>query len=227
MHCGKLPDGGKFSKDHVPSKGLLANRESKQLPVVGVCPDCNNRFAKDEEYFAVLLASVISGSTDVDPDRFPSASRAIARDPRLRERIERCRKERLSDAGDAEIYWVPELDRVERVLTKNARGHVLFETGEAVTAPPLHVGIEQIDKLSEEQLSNFEAPRNMAQWPDVGGRSLQRVAVDLSLALDGGVSNPGRWVVVEEGVYRYSVDDKLTVRMVLHEYLAAEVAWDR
>ena len=227
MHCGKLFDGEKFTKDHVPSKSLLVNRKSKQLPVVDVCPDCNNQSAKDEEYFAVLLASVISGSTDVDPDRFPSASRAIARSPRLRERMERCRKERSSDAGDAEVYWVPELDRVRRVLTKNARGHVLFETGKAVIAPPLHVGIEQIDKLSVGHRPNFEAPQNMVQWPELGSRSLQRVAVDLSLALDGGDSNPGRWVVVEEGVYRYSVDDESTVRMVLQEYLAAEVAWDQ
>ena len=227
VHCGKLPDGEKFTKDHVPSKNLLVNRKSRQLPVVDVCPDCNNQFAKDEEYLSVLLATVISGSTDLDPNRFPSASRSIARSPRLRERIERCRRERLSEAGDVEVYWVPELDRVERVLTKNARGHVLFETGQAVTDPTLHVGISPIGDLSEELRFIFESPRNMAQWPEVGSRSMQRVAVDLSLTLDGGESNPGRWVVVEEDVYRYSVDDDLTVRMVLHEFLAAEVAWDR
>ena len=226
-HCGKLPDGEKFTKDHVPSKSLLVNRNSKQLPVVDVCPDCNNQFAKDEEYLAVLLASVISGSTDVDPGRFPSASRAIARSPRLRKRIEQSRREHSPDSENPGIIWVPELNRVERVLTKNARGHVLFETGQAVTDPPLHVGIAPIGNLSEELRFNFEGPQNMAQWPEVGSRSMQRVAVDLSSTLGGGESNPGRWVVVEEEVYRYSVDDELTVRMVLCEYLAAEVAWDR
>lgn len=211
----------------MPGKSLLVNRKSRQLPIVDVCPDCNNQFAKDEEYFSVLLASVISGSTDLDLDRFPSASRSIARSPRLRERIERCRRERLSEAGDAEDYWVPELDRVERVLTKNARGHVLFETGHAITDPQLYVGFEQISNLSVEQRSNFEVPSDMTQWPEVGSGSMQRVAVELSSALDGAHYDPGRWVVVEQGVYRYSVDDELTVRMVLHEFLAAEVAWDR
>ena len=195
--------------------------------MVDVCLDCNNRFAKDEEYFAVLLASVISGSTDLVYDRFPSASRAIARSPRLRERIEQSRKEHSPYSENPGVVWVPELDRVERVLTKNARGHVLFETGQAVTDPTLHVGIAPIGDLSEELRFIFESSRNMAQWPEVGSRSMQRVAVDLSSTLDSGESNPGRWVVVEEEVYRYSVDDDLTVRMVLHEFLAAEVAWDR
>ncbi len=211
----------------MPSKSLLVNRKSRQLPVVDVCPDCNNQFAKDEEYCSVLLASVVSGSTDLDPNRFPSASRAIARSPRLRERIGRSRKEHSPDSENPGIVWVPELDRVQRVLTKNARGHVLFETGQAVTDPTVHVGIAPIGDLSEELRLIFESPRNMAQWPEVGSRSMQRVAVDLSSTLDGGESNPGRWVVVEEEVYRYSVDDDLTVRMVLHEFLAAEVAWDR
>ena len=226
VHCGKLPDGEKFTKDHVPSKSLLVNRKSKQLPIVDVCPDCNNQFAKDEEYLAVLLASVISGSTDLNPNRFPSA-RAIVRSTRLRERIEHSRRENAPDSENPGMIWVPELNRVERVLTKNARGHVLFETGHAVTDLPLHVGIAPIGRLSEELRFNFEEPQNMTQWPEVGSRSMQRVAVDLSLTLGGGESNPGGWVVVEEEVYRYSVDDELTVRMVLYEYFAAEVAWDR
>lgn len=211
----------------MPGKSLLANRMSRQLPVVDVCLDCNNRFAMDEEYFAVLLASVVSGSTELVHDRFPSASRAIARSPRLRERIERSRKELRLTQRIPGVVWVPELDRVERVLTKNARGHVLFETGQAVTDPTLHVGIAPIGDLSEELRLHFESPRKMAQWPEVGSRSMQRVAVDLSSTLVSGESNPGRWVVVEEEVYRYSVDDDLTVRMVLREFLAAEVAWDR
>jgi hypothetical protein len=39
----------------------------------------------------------------------------------------------------------------------------------------------------------------------------------------------GHWVVVQEGIYRYSVQPAgggLQVRSVLSEYLAAEVQWD-
>ena len=54
---------------------------------------------------------------------------------------------------------------------------------------------------------------------------MQRAAIDLSLRLSGGGYDSGDWVVVEDDVYRYSVDDSLTVRMVLREYLAAEIAW--
>ena len=39
----------------------------------------------------------------------------------------------------------------------------------------------------------------------------------------------GAWVIVQDGVYRYSTDDwggGVRVRTVLHEYLATEVRWE-
>ena len=44
--------------------------------------------------------------------------------------------------------------------------------------------------------------------------------------LETGEMGEGGWIEVQSGVYRYAVDDVPSVRMVLREYLAAEVAWD-
>ena len=41
-----------------------------------------------------------------------------------------------------------------------------------------------------------------------------------------GECGAGGWIEVQNGVYRYAVDESPRVRMVLREYLAAEVAWD-
>ena len=57
-------------------------------------------------------------------------------------------------------------------------------------------------------------------WPEVGSRMMTRLLTGKDLA--------GGWVVVQNGVYRYAVMDAgpMLVRMILGEYLAAEVRWN-
>ena len=56
-------------------------------------------------------------------------------------------------------------------------------------------------------------------WPEVGSRIMTRI-------LTGEDFNNG-WIVVQEGVYRYAVSyaDQILVKIVISEYLAAEVCW--
>ena len=135
---------------------------------VAMCQECNSGFAKDEEYSAAFLASVISGSIEPDPLQFPTASRILARNPRLRSRIDAARRIEASPGKDRVAIWTPELERIERVIVKNARGHVLFELGQAIALPPTHVNIAPIELLSPQQLSQFEYPRGVADWPGGG-----------------------------------------------------------
>ena len=44
--------------------------------------------------------------------------------------------------------------------------------------------------------------------------------------LDTGEVGAGGWIDVQSGIYRYAVDEIFSVRIVLREYLAAEVVWD-
>ena len=44
--------------------------------------------------------------------------------------------------------------------------------------------------------------------------------------LETGEVQDGVWIKVQNGIYRYAVDELSRVRIVLREYLAAEVAWD-
>lgn len=61
---------------------------------------------------------------------------------------------------------------------------------------------------------------SLAAWPEVGSRMLTRLLT--------GEDTEGEWVIVQEGIYRYSVqqDGGLRVRSVLSEYLATEVQWE-
>jgi hypothetical protein len=60
----------------------------------------------------------------------------------------------------------------------------------------------------------------LVPWPEVGSRMMTR--------LPTGEDTAGQWIIVQKGVYRYSVQQAggLRVRAVLSEYLAAEVQWD-
>ena len=223
VHCGEGLVSEKQTRDHVPSKVLLTSPYPENLPVVHACRRCNSGFGKDEEYLAALLASVICGSTNPQPDRFPDAVRVLQHSTQLRGRIDRARQVQGTLWGDPEITWYPELERVGRIIVKNARGHVFFELGQPIIDPPSYVNILPFQLMSCEQRNQFEIPSDISGWdisgwPEVGSRLMQRVVA--------GECGPGGWIEVQDGVYRYAVSESLSVRMVLFEYLAAEVVWD-
>ena len=217
--CAERNHSGQYSRDHIPTKALLNSPYPENLMDVGMCQECNSGFAKDEEYFAAFLASAISGSIEPDPLQFPTASRILATNPLLRSRIDAARRVEATPGKDTVVTWTPELERIERVIVKNARGHVLFESGQAIALPPTRVSIVPIEQLLPQQLSQFEFPLDSTGWPEVGSRLTLRL-------LETRECGKGGWIEVQNGIYRYAVDELHRVRMVLREYLAAEVAWN-
>jgi len=115
---------------------------------------------------------------------------------------------------------MPEVGRVERVILKNARGHALFEHAEPLLDDPARIWFAPIQSMAQAGREAFEQVETGGFWPEVGSRMFTRVITGHDLA-DG-------WVVVQPGVYRYSVRccGTVLVRSVLFEYLATEVRWD-
>ena len=219
-HCQDVLDPSNASKDHVPSKCLLDRPLPANLPTVIICRSCNESFSEDEEYLCVFLVAVISGNAEPDPNLFPSAAASVEHSPRLRERITRAQVHQLPLWGEPEILWMPEPDRVNSVIVKNARGHALHEIGEPVSGEPSGVAYWPVSRLTIDQRNAFESVSLGALWPEVGSRMMQRLA-GVDPLVDG-------WVEVQEGVYRYAVaqgHNGLLVRTVIREYLATEVYW--
>jgi hypothetical protein len=221
IHCGAWLTDVPTNDDHVPTKSLLYKPRPHHLPTVKVCRACNSDFSKDEQYFVAFLHSVLVGSTDPSKHGNSSASRALAGSARLRERIEGSKTSSLANGGDTRLFWKPEIDRVNRVILKNARGHAYFEFGEPMRDEPDHVWAYSLQALTTTQRSEFEAcgTGELAPWPEVGSRMMTRVI--------SGQDLDGPWVIVQDGTYRYSVaqDGGIVVRSVLYEYLATEVQW--
>ena len=229
IHCGTGLWSEESSRDHVPTKGLLNPPYPENLPVVEVCQQCNSSFSSDEEYLIAFLGSALSGSTRPDPDRFPKAAGILTRSPLLANRINRSRTVQTKLWGDTEIRWKPERDRIERVMVKNARGHVFYEIGQPMLEQPSQVSVYPIQAMTAQQIDQFEHIPPLTVAPEVGSRMMQRILVAVPLsgyyfgdALDG-------WLHVQDDVYRYTVVQKsgqVLVRTVIYEYLASEVTWD-
>lgn len=218
-YCGAQPD----TRDHVPARVLLDEPFPAQLPVVDACTDCNAGFSLDEQYLACFLECVLAGTTDPTCVKRRPVSRMLREVPALRSRIAASR--RTDDASG--VVWQPEVDRVGRVVTKLARGHIAYELY-AKHEDPVVVSFAPLPVLSESERVAFEEVpfRTPALWPEIGTRAFMRTLVVTDQGQSPILVSEG-WIVVQQGRYRYAVEsDGLMVRMVLSEYLACQVVWE-
>lgn len=225
--CGVWMQDENKSVDHVPSKCLLRkssgpsnNEYPTNLPVIPNCKDCNIRVSKDEEYLWLFLKCVLVGSTDPEKHSEPDVKRALTRHVGLRRKIESS-KRILSDGGDETVVWKPDTHRVNRVVLKNARGHFYYECGEPILSEPDHVSVFPLIALSDNLRREFENVQSGSDsWPEVGSRQMTRILTRKDLC--------NGWVVVQDQVYRYRVEqvNGISVKSVLYEYLGVETFWD-
>lgn len=205
--CGGTPS----TIDHVPSKSLLAKPYPNNLPVVPACLDCNQSFSKDEQYLACLLECVIHGGTD--SVGLPEAIRkTFQRSPALAEQI--ARGSYKDQKGD--LNWIPNMERVENVVLKLARGHALYDLSTHELDPPTTVSCVPLILISDDQLSNFEnaGGGQRTTWPgEIGSRAFLRA-----------VGSEGIWITLQPGRYRYAIENGW-IQIVIAEYLACAVEW--
>ncbi|MBK8909027.1 MAG: hypothetical protein IPM60_14360 [Rhodospirillales bacterium] len=223
IQCGAWIGEVETNEDHVPSRALLLRPHPPNLPVVRVCATCNNGFSADEEYLFLFLRCVLAGTTDPDGHEDARVARALKHHDKLRARIERSKIEYRTIGGETRAIWQPESERVNRVVVKSARGLAFYEYGEPKLTEPERVWTAPLDAMSEAERESFENAEDegmLAGWPEVGSRMMTRVMTGEDLC-DG-------WIVVQDGVYRYRVNQcgTIRVRSVLFEYLATEVCWD-
>lgn len=222
IQCGATLGEVATSCDHVPSKALLRRPYPENLPVVDTCVACNKGFSPDEEYLHLFLHCVLRGSTDPARHPDPKVARALQRHEKLRARIERSKTEYRTIGGETGCVWKPEEERVERIVVKNARGHVFYEYGEPMLGEPTHVMTLPLTAMSASERHDFEyagVVEELAGWPEVGSRMMTRVFTGQDMR-DG-------WIIVQDDVYRFRVRQHcgIVVRSVLSEHLATEVYW--
>jgi hypothetical protein len=210
--CG----GRTGTRDHCPSRVFLDTPYPENLPIVFACSDCNGAFSLDEEYLACLIACVTCGSTDPEVVERAKVARILADKAALRARIESARL----TLGDTVAYRF-EHDRVNATLTKLAQGHALYELHASFARPPASLDFQPLRDMGEAARAAFESSHPFDIWPEVGSRAMQR-------AVTGADTTRDTWIVVQPCRYRYrvSLSERVTVGIVVGEYLACEARWD-
>ncbi len=73
--------------------------------------------------------------------------------------------------------------------------------------------------MTDDERDEFESSPNTGLWPEVGSRAMHRVLI--------GAEGELPWIEVQPQRYRYMVTSgPFMVRIVIAEYLTAEVTWD-
>lgn len=213
-YCG----GRSSTRDHVPSKVFLDKPYPGQLPVVKACETCNQSFSLDEEYVACMLSCVLSGSAEPDKLDRVKMQRILRAKPALRTLIEQSR----SVDSEGRTLWEPDSGRVTNVVQKLATGHATFEDSNYYGRDPHSLDIVALPSLSDTQRDAFETPMSFEIWPEIGSRAFVR-----TVRAGADVLGHDTWQVVQESRYRYltSFSQGTTIRLVVSEYLAAEVRW--
>jgi hypothetical protein len=226
IYCG-ADDG---TREHVPSKVFLDKPYPENLPVVGACRTCNNGYSMDEEYVACLVEVVVAGTLDPNGIRRPSISKILERSPALRRRVEATMF--TSPAG---ILFQPELGRVKRILIKLAAGHAAYDLAQVCRHEPSSIWWHPIHLLSQEQRDVFDAPDVVDLFGEIGSRGMQRLQlVEVKLESPTGEKTSqqfflNNWVEVQPERYRYLASNEgatINIRIVVSEFLAAEVTWE-
>ena len=223
IHCHSVIDSEEITKEHIPSKCLLREPYPEELMSMKACQKCNASFSRDEEYLSALLAAVLAGSTDPAKQKTPKDFRRFTKQPYLRARIDKSKITSRTLFGETEIVFMPELERVENVVLKNARGHALYELDQVISSEPTYVSCAPLQNLSKEQRTRFE--EGIPRWAEVGTRMFMKQCYSFDPSQSDML---GPWVIVQEDVYRFLASDNgdgLLVRSVIGEYLATEVFW--
>jgi hypothetical protein len=218
VYCGGATD----SRDHCPSRVLLDQPYPENLPQIPCCRDCNAGFSLDEEYVACLVECARTGS--VEAVERPKIRRILTDSPALAARLSQART--VADNGQA--TFSVETPRVRNIALKLARGHAAFELSETHREEPSQVTFAAMLSLSADVRRNFEAlvsgddTAELAPWPEVGSRAMQRMVIAGDL-----VVGP-EWLEVQNGQYRYiaTAATAVVIRFVIGEYLACEVVWE-
>ncbi|WP_429206145.1 hypothetical protein [Aeromonas veronii] len=226
IYCGKLDS----TREHIPSKVFLDKPYPENLSIIGACRECNNGFSKDEEFLACLIDTMVADSIAPSSIRRASIEKILNRSPALRRSIEAAK-----NAIRSNVLSHPSVERIERILIKLASGHSAYELATVCRNHPASIWWSPLELLNQEQQELFDAPEIVTLVGEIGSRNMQRMkVVEIKFMSQSGeyfcqqiVLND--WIEVQPQRYRYLVsnqDSLISIRIVIGEFLAAEIVWN-
>lgn len=162
--------------DHVPPKNMFPSPRPNNMITVPACDGCNNKYAKDEEYFIASMMFTEAGDSVAGNMLWKQRlERMYSKNRGLRHKMARTlkRKSLHTPAGlylGKHFVQTPEFDRWDRVVEKIVRGLYYFEYGSSLLPS---TGVKTIFISTDERYKTIVNNNiNMLKlgkrgWPDV------------------------------------------------------------
>lgn len=234
IYCGDLSD----TREHAPSKVFLSKPyPDEDLPVLPACHTCNNGFSKDELYTEVYIDAMkyLSGYAD-------SLSK---------ENQERMKHNTafLDAQNDLSKYYsgesIPVNEKVIKILTKLSVCHMVYELSEGycvndACVQPTSVAYSFAFDITTEEKKKYDGFifMNDKQVPEMGSRVFDKIRVLEPVLQEINSKEQLKvpmvimlWSDIQEHNYRYVAwlenDDTFHVKIVIHDFLYAEIIFDQ
>lgn len=234
VYCGKQSN----TREHAPSRVFLRKPyPDEDLPVLPACQTCNNGFSDDELYTEVYIDSIryLSGYADL-----------LSEENHERMKLNTAF---LDAQNDLSKYYsgekLPANERIIRILTKLSVCHMVYELSEGYCVndgciQPTSVVYSFAFDMTTEEKNKYDGFIFMSdkQVPEIGSRVFDKIRV-LEPVLQA-INNEEQlkvpmvimlWNDIQEHNYRYVAwlenDDTFHVKIVIHDFLYAEIIFDQ
>lgn len=221
--CGCFISIDDRTVEHVPARVFFDRPFPENLATVYACRACSNGTSADELYVACLLGVMLAGTIDCAVLERRRIAQALERHPEL--------TSALQDAlVGTSLEWQAKrtAQSLVTVVTKIARGHLMFDLADPRYDVPRSVRWSRLDEVSTSEAEAFDQWSNRVSaiprlLPEVGSRAPARIFDERE---DHREPN---WITVQVDRYRYRysyrVDRDPTIRFVLRGDFACEIAW--
>lgn len=197
-YCGAIAD----TRDHVPSKALLDEPYTENIPVVPCCYKCNNDFSKDEEYFSCAIECCKHMTTNLSSLKRNKVIKALKRNPKLKSELSESIIIQKDSFGNDFYSFNFDNNRLINVIIKLAKGHARYEHSSPFLEEPKSIFFNTISDLSEEEKRLFYTIPISNKLTEIGSRSSNFVIQKLEGDIVGVIS---LWEMVQENHYQYLV----------------------
>lgn len=233
VYCGEESD----TREHAPSKVFLQKPYPNDLPVLPACRKCNNSFSDDELYVEIYIDSI----------KFLSGYTSSLKE----ENADRIKKNTafLDAQSDLNKYYNGEKvlinQKIERILTKLAICHMVYELSEGYgtnncSIQPKYISYSFLFNMSKSEIEIFNGFifMNDKKVPTIGSRVFDKIYViePVLTSVNDSQNNKNQllvmdWTEVQEHNYKYITwlenDDTFHVKIVIHDFLYAEVVFEQ
>lgn len=230
IYCSSIAD----TREHVPSKVFLNEPLPCDLPTLPACQKCNNGFSADELYTNSYIECL---------KEFKENNNFEALEIQPHDRKEVC-EAKNAVKRDCKKGIFGKDERIERILIKLAKGHIvheLFECNNLESFPVASINVSCIVKCSVDNetwvsLEAIELIDNEV-LPEVGSRAFRNIyVIDM---IHNGADDENRfidhhlfmdWTDIQDGIYRYIAlynGENIVVKIIIRDYLYAEISFNK